>query len=117
MRMIFSILLAGLAGAAIAQDAPESPPELVGGSVKSNVDIAVPVMPGDMIGRQVSEVIATDLRSTGLFTPIGPGGLPGYSVEEAANPAYPNWRNAGVAALVCGKREGLPAGPLTGAGS
>jgi TolB protein len=113
MRLIFSLLLAGLAGAAIAQDTPESPPELVGGSVRSNTDIAVPVMPGDMIGRQVSEVIATDLRSTGLFTPIGPGGLPGYSVEEAANPAYPSWRNAGVAALVSGYIEARPDGRMT----
>ena len=29
-------LLAGLAGAAIAQDSPESPPELVGGSININ---------------------------------------------------------------------------------
>jgi TolB protein len=113
MRLILSVLLAGLAGTAIAQDPQEAPPELVGGSVKSNVAIAVPVMPGDMIGRQVAEVIATDLRSTGLFTPLGPGGLPGYSVEEAGNPAYPSWRNAGVAALVSGYIEARPDGRLT----
>ena len=47
-------------------------PELVGGSVRTNVAIAVPVMPGDPVGRQVAEVIASDLRSTGLFTPLGP---------------------------------------------
>jgi TolB protein len=58
-------------------------------------------------------VIATDLRSTGLFTPIGPGGLPGYSVEEAANPAFPSWRNAGVAALVSGYIEARPDGRMT----
>ena len=112
MRLIFTVLLAGLAGAAVAQDTQE-PPELVGGSVRSNTAIAVPVMPGDMIGRQVSEIIASDLRSTGLFTPIGPGGLPGYSVEEASNPAYPSWRNAGVAALVSGFVESRPDGRMT----
>ena len=77
MRLILSLLLTGLAGAAIAQDTQGPPPELVGGSVRTNVAIAVPVMPGDMIGRQVSEVITSDLRSTGMFTPLGPGGLPG----------------------------------------
>lgn len=113
MRLIFTLLLAGLAGAAVAQDTPGEPPELVGGSVRTNTAIAVPVMPGNMIGRQVSEVIASDLRSTGLFTPIGPGGLPSYSVEEAGNPAYPNWRNAGVAALVSGYIEQRPDGRMT----
>jgi len=60
--------------------------ELVGGSVRTSTAIAVPVMPGDVIGRQVAEVIASDLRSTGMFTPLGPSGLPSYSVEEAGNP-------------------------------
>src|SRR3546814_1886177 len=59
---ISTILLAGLAGSAIAQD--EAAPELVGGSVRTNVAVAVPAMPGDVIGRQVAEVIASDLRST-----------------------------------------------------
>jgi TolB protein len=112
MRLIFTMLLAGLAGTAVAQDSQE-PPELVGGSVRTTTAIAVPVMPGDMVGRQVSEIIASDLRSTGLFTPIGPGGLPGYSVEEAGNPAYPSWRNAGVAALVSGYIESRPDGRMT----
>lgn len=113
MRLIFTVILAGLAGAAIAQDTQENPPELVGGSVRTNTAIAVPVMPGDMIGRQVSEIIASDLRSTGLFTPIGPGGLPSYSVEEAGNPAYPSWRNAGVAALVSGYIQTRADGRMT----
>src|ERR1044072_2054468 len=112
MRLILSVMLAGLAGSAVAQDT-QSEPELVGGSVKTNVAIAVPVMPGDVIGRQVAEVIATALRSTGMFTPLGPSGLPGYSVEEAGNPAYPSWRNAGVAALVSGYIEPRADGRMT----
>jgi TolB protein len=78
MRLILTALLAGAAGIAVAQDTPPEPlPELVGGSVRSSTAIAVPVMPGDPVGRQVAEVIASDLRSTGLFTPLGPAGLPG----------------------------------------
>jgi TolB protein len=113
MRLILTVLFAGLAGTAIAQDTPQSEPELVGGSVKTNVAIAVPAMPGDVVGRQVAEVIASDLRSTGMFTPLGPGGQPSYSVEEAGNPAYPSWRNAGVAALVSGYVEARPDGRMT----
>jgi len=113
MRLILTVLLAGLAGSAIAQDTPQSEPELVGGSVKTNVAIAVPVMPGDPVGRQMAEVIASDLRSTGIFTPLGPAGVPGYSVEEAGNPAYPSWRNAGVAALVSGYIEPRADGRMT----
>ena len=53
MRLILTILLTGLAGAAIAQDTPQSePPELVGGSVRTNVAIAVP----DLVEGQVLEV-------------------------------------------------------------
>ena len=113
MRMILTLLLAGIASTAIAQDTQDAAPELVGGSVRSNVAIAVPVMPGSPVGRQVSEVIVSDLRSTGLFTPLGPGGLPGYSVEEAGNPAYPSWRNAGVSALVSGYIEPRADGRMT----
>jgi TolB protein len=113
MRLILTAMIAGLAGAAIAQDVPQSEPELVGGSVKTNVAIAVPVMPGDPVGRQVAEVIATDLRSTGLFTPLGPAGVPGYSIEQAGNPAYPDWRNIGAAALVAGYVETRADGRMT----
>ena len=114
MRLILSILLAGLTSAAIAQDTPDEPlPELVGGSVRTNVAIAVPAMPGDVVGRQVAEVIASDLRSTGMFTPLGPSGQPSYSVEEAGNPTYPSWRNAGVAALVSGYIENRSDGRTT----
>ena len=111
MRLILTVLIAILAGPAIAQDEPL--PELVGGSVRTNTAVAVPAMPGDVIGRQVAEVIASDLRSTGLFTPLGPTGLPPYSVAEAGNPAYPNWRNAGASALVSGYIEPRSDGRIT----
>ena len=48
-----------------------------------------------------------------MFTPLGPSGLPSYSVEEAGNPAYPSWRNAGVAALVAGYVETAADGRMT----
>jgi TolB protein len=111
-KLALICLSLGLTTAAHSQ-AQEEPPEVIGGSVRTSTAIAVPAMPGDVIGRQVAEVIASDLRSTGIFTPIGPSGLPGYSVEEAGNPAYPGWRNAGVAALVSGYIEPRPDGRIT----
>jgi TolB protein len=110
MRMILTVLALSLTAAASAQDA--EPPELVGGSVQTAQSIAVPALPGDQ-GRSIAEVIASDLRSTGAFQPIGPGGIPTYSAPEAANPAYPTWRNAGVSALVSGSVETRGDGRLT----
>ena len=72
MRNILTALAFGISAvAASAQDAPPPEFELVGGSVKSNFAIAVPALPSpsnEAVGRQISEVIASDLRSTGLFT-------------------------------------------------
>ncbi|MEO7241073.1 MAG: Tol-Pal system beta propeller repeat protein TolB [Sphingomicrobium sp.] len=118
MRSIpFSILLT-IASAAAAQDPPADVPELVGGSVRSNVTIAVPAMPAaegasDGLGRQIAEVIAADLRSSGAFTPLGPNGIGGYSVAQATAPAYADWRSAGASALVAGYVEGRADGRIT----
>jgi TolB protein len=109
-------LVAGLATVAYSQEQDE-PPEVVGGSVRSAQTIAVPAMPSaggaPAFGRQISEVIASDLRSTGAFTPLGPGGIPTYSFEQAGSPSYPDWRNAGAGALVSGYLEQRPDGRLT----
>ena len=107
-----------LAATAAAQDSPENLPELVGGSVRSSQTIAVPAMPvspgaSEALGRQIAEVISSDLRSTGAFTPLGPNGIGGYSVAQAGAPAYSEWRNAGAGALVAGYVEARPDGRIT----
>ena len=112
MTKMLALLALIVPVAALAQDEP--PPvevDIVGGGVKSNVSIAVPVMPvaagaDATLGRQVAEVIASDLRSTGLFTPLGPNGIGGYSYDQAASPAYAEWRSAGAGQLVSGYVEG-----------
>ena len=106
----------GLATIAWAQEA--EPPEVVGGSVRSSQTIAVPAMPAsqgasEALGRQIAEVIASDLRSTGAFTPLGPNGIGGYTVAQATAPAYGEWRNAGAGALVAGYVEARPDGRIT----
>jgi len=90
-----------LATAAAAQEPPPVEVDIVGGGVKSSITIAVPAMPGPQ-GRNIAQVIASDLRSTGLFTPIGPGGISTYPQEQAAAPIFGEWRAAGASALVSG---------------
>jgi TolB protein len=75
--------------------------------------IAVPVLPGQPVGREIAQVVASDLRATGLFTPIGPGGIAGYSVAQATAPQFGEWRAAGASALVSGYVEQRPDGRLT----
>ena len=67
----------------------------------------------EALGRQIAEVISSDLRSTGAFTPLGPNGIGGYSVAQATAPAYGDWRNAGAGALVSGYVEARPDGRIT----
>ena len=65
------------------------------------------------LGRQIAEVIASDLRSTGLFTPLGPNGVGSYTLGQAEAPAYGEWRNAGAAQLVTGTVEARGDGRIT----
>jgi TolB protein len=117
--MFASVLALTAATTAAAQDegAPPVEVEVVGGQ-NAQLTIAVPAMPAaqgapDSLGRQVAEVIASDLRSTGNFTPLGPNGIGSYSVAQATAPAYGDWRGAGATALVAGYVESRPDGRLT----
>src|SRR5688572_18238617 len=95
-------LLAMTITPASAQEPPPVEVDIVGGGVKSAITIAVPAMPGAAVGRDIAQVIASDLRSTGLFTPLGPGGIASYPQEQAAAPVFGEWRAAGASALVSG---------------
>ena len=106
---IAALLTLPIAATAAGQDTGPLEVDVVGG-IQAPMAVAVPAMPSaggsDLaVGRQIAEVIASDLRTTGLFTPIGPGGIGGYSYPEASNPVYATWRSAGAAALVSGYIE------------
>jgi TolB protein len=86
--------------------------------------IAVPVMPTpqtaetpagttEALGRQIAEVVAGDLRGSGLFRPVGPGGVRAVPFPEVTAPAYSAWSGAGAAALVQGFVRANPDGQLT----
>jgi TolB protein len=71
----------------------------VGEGVFTSVSIAVPAMPtpastatpaGETgaLGRQVAQIVATNLRNSGLFTASGPDGLPTVSYPQVTAPNY-----------------------------
>jgi TolB protein len=102
------------ATSALAQDEGPAPVEVeVVGGQNSQLTVAVPAMPGLPVGRGISEVIASDLRSTGGFTPIGPNGIGTYGQGQAGSPNYGEWRSSGAGALVTGYAEMRPDGRIT----
>ncbi|HEX8623828.1 MAG TPA: Tol-Pal system beta propeller repeat protein TolB [Allosphingosinicella sp.] len=119
------LLLASLAGL-LAFAAPASAQLSVDVTDESGEDlvIAIPVMPTpqstdtpagstEALGRQVAEVVAADLRGSGLFRPVGPGGVRTVPFSEVNAPAYAAWSRAGAAALVQGFVRANPDGQLT----
>jgi TolB protein len=114
--------LTAIASAALAQ-APAVAPPPVGQASGLSVDvtaeagddlrIAVPKLATDdvretvagttdALGRQIADVIAADLRGSGLFRPLGPSGIPTVSFAEANAPNFAIWPQTGAEALVSG---------------
>ncbi len=122
-------LLAGLALAlmiapAAAQEVPDDEPIRVGEGVTEAIPIAIPFMPTpqaaatpagntEALGRQVAEIIATDLRNSGLFTPIGPSGLRPPSFPQVTAPDFPYYANSGGRNLVQGFVQSNANGSIT----
>ncbi|SMF66694.1 Tol-Pal system beta propeller repeat protein TolB [Allosphingosinicella indica] len=97
--------------------------DVVGG-VSAPMPIAIPVMPtpaaqstaaGETtaLGRQVAEIVANDLRNSGLFTPKGPSGLPNVSYPQVTAPDFGAWGGSGAQALVQGFVQANGDGTLT----
>ncbi len=117
MKTLIPFVLLFASAAASAQETQPLEVDVVGG-INAPMAIAVPAMPAapgapDTLGRQIAEVVASDLRSTGLFTPLGPNGIGRYSFAQAANPVYAEWRGAGASALVSGYVEPRADGRIT----
>ncbi|AYJ86775.1 Tol-Pal system protein TolB [Sphingomonas paeninsulae] len=109
-------LIASVANAQIKVDVTDE--------ASNDVVIAVPPMPTpavasteagptDALGKQVAEVVATDLRNSGLFKPMGPGGVRAIGFPEVTAPDYSYWPGTGAAALVQGFVRANPGGDLT----
>jgi TolB protein len=67
----------------------------------------------DALGRQIAEVITTDLRNSGLFRPLGPGAVRAVSFPEVTAPDFNYWPGTGAAALVQGFIRAEADGRLT----
>jgi TolB protein len=90
----------------------------------NDMNIAIPVMPTPedvataagstaALGRQVAEVIASDLRGSGLFKPAGPAGIRAITFPEVTAPDYAGWSASGAEALVQGFVRSNGNGELT----
>lgn len=108
LTMALSLLAAVTAVPATAQLSVD-----VTGEIDSNLRIAIPAMPTQQdvttpagttteLGRKIAEVIASDLRGSGLFAPFGPSGVKAITVPEVTFPEFPYWQGANAEALVQG---------------
>ncbi|MGS1016447.1 Tol-Pal system beta propeller repeat protein TolB [Allosphingosinicella humi] len=108
---------------ALAQEPAPLEVDVVGG-ISAPMPIAIPVMPtpasantpaGETgaLGRQVSEIIANDLKGSGLFSPLGPERLRPVSYPEVTAPDYGFWGGSGAQALVQGFVQANGDGTLT----
>ena len=111
---VFAALLVAASPAAAQQPQAAARPLMV---------IAVPPLPtprnektdaGEtgVIGIQIAQQIATDLRSSGAAYPMGPDNTRVYTATEAAAPMFDLWRGTGASALVTGYVERRPDGRL-----
>ena len=129
--LAFPILLAGAASAQTSVPPSATTPQsgaplevdVVGGQ-NSDLAIAIPYMPTpqvadtgagttEALGRQVADVVASDLRGSGLFKPIGPSGVGAIGFAEVTAPQFARWSGAGAAALVQGFVKANGDGQLT----
>ena len=133
-RIIAAALGLAFATAAIAQDQqPPAQPEEgndgqlvvdVTGGQRAALPIAVPFMPTpaatdtpagntQALGQQVAQIVVTDLGNSGLFTPIGPGGLPAVSFPQVEAPDFAAFSSTGAQNLVQGFVQANGNGTLT----
>ena len=110
-----------------AEGSAQTPPPLevsVTGGVSAPMPIAIPPMPTnaavdtpagstDTLGRQLAEIVTNDLRNSGLFTPLSPGGLRPIAFPEVTAPGFDYWGGTGAQALVQGFVRGGADGNLT----
>ena len=103
--MIASLRTAALGALALLAFVPVAQAQLsvdVTDESASNLKIVVPALPAQAevatpagssseLGRKIAEVIATDLKGSGLFESSGPAGIPAIGFSEVTSPAYDKW--------------------------
>ncbi len=115
LKFLFVSGLALVSAATQAQQPAPAPsgPELVEVDVADTKRVAVPYFvapqPADTVAgnttnlsRQISDVIAANLRSSGLFEPIGPSGLRAITLGEVTAPQFDYWKGRSADQLIEG---------------
>jgi len=96
----------------------------VTGGQRAALPVAVPYMPTPQeestaaggtgaLGRQIADIVAADLRNSGLFTPIGPSGLPSVAFPQVTAPDFASFSSTGAQNLVQGFVQANGNGSLT----
>ena len=75
--------------------------------------VATPAGNTSALGIQIADVISADLERSGLYAPLGPGGLRLVPMTEVTAPRFDNWRPAGAESLIEGFVRADAAGNLT----
>jgi TolB protein len=135
-RITAAALSLAFSTAAVAQEPAQEPPAQpeegndgqlvvdVTGGRRAALPIAVPFMPTpaatdtpagntQALGQQVAQIVVTDLGNSGLFTPIGPGGLPSVSFPQVEAPDFGAFSSTGAQNLVQGFVQANGNGTLT----
>jgi TolB protein len=134
MKKLCSLIAIAAANVAIATsaqaqdtppvaEAPQIEVDVTGGQ-RAAQPIAIPYMPTpaasdtaagntEALGRQIAQIVATDLGNSGNFTPIGPGGLPAVSYPQVQAPDFAAFSSTGAQNLVQGYVRANPNGSLT----
>ncbi|WP_287459591.1 Tol-Pal system beta propeller repeat protein TolB [Sphingomonas sp.] len=110
-----------------AQAPGGAPPPLevsVTGGISAPMPIAIPTMPTDRVtdtqagstdalGKQLADIVTSDLKSSGLFNPLPPAQLRTVMFPEVTQPAFSYWGGSGAQALVQGFVRANGDGTLT----
>lgn len=75
--------------------------------------VATPAGNTSALGIQIADVISADLERSGLYAPLGPGGLRLVPMGEVTAPQFDSWRPTGAESLVQGFVRADAAGNLT----
>lgn len=67
----------------------------------------------DTLGRQIAEIISANLERSGLYSPIGPGGIRAIAMAEVTAPRFGEWEGRGAENLVHGFVRANGDGSLT----
>ncbi|MGB7406155.1 MAG: Tol-Pal system beta propeller repeat protein TolB [Pacificimonas sp.] len=80
----------------------------------TQADVETPAGSTAALGERVAEVIANDLRSSGLFRPLDPLAFTtDVSYADVLSPNFPSWRTVAAQALVSGFTERQADGSIT----